>query len=88
VRDFSHLYQISNLKYQICYGPGCIAVLSLSKDDASVASHSCTLFNSIEHNDFNFFYILYWFEEKKEHYGQRRTLRTTVSDPQLTTNLW
>jgi hypothetical protein len=25
---------------------------------------------------------------EKEHYGQRRTLRTTGSDPQLTTNLW
>ena len=35
----------------------------------------------------DFFIILYWFEERKnttdngEHYGQRRTLRTTGSDP-------
>jgi len=36
----------------------------------------------------HYFYILYWFEEKKEHHGQRRTLRTTGSDPQLTTNFW
>ena len=26
--------------------------------------------------------------KNKEHYGQRRTLRTTGSDPQLTTNFW
>jgi len=41
-----------------------------------------------KHNDTIFFHILYWFEEKKEHHGQRRTLRTTGSDPQLTTNFW